>query len=151
MAWTKPTFYLSLIFIVSIMIVSLGIVGKSFITNDRVILNDKSSSYVLTILGESQSYDRTEQNVSQTTETGILQGDENTTASSETDYLGAINLKKERADKPTNFFKVAYNIPNTILISLGLPVDEFKHITNILTYVMLIAITIMVWTKVVRA
>jgi len=152
MAWTKPTFYMTLILVVSVLIVSLGIVGKSLWTSDRVDLNDESVSYVNTILGESGSYDQSsEKEVSEISNTGILQSEDNATISSETDYVGALNIKKERAKKPTNFFKIAYNIPNTILISLRLPVDEFKHVTNILTYVLLIGITIMVWTKVVRA
>jgi len=152
MAWTKPTFYMTLVLVVSVLIVSLGIVGKSLWTSDRVDLNDESVSYVNTILGESGSYDRSsEKDVSEISDTGILQSEDNATISSETDYVGALNIKKERAEKPTNFFKIAYNIPNTILISLNLDTSYFRHVVNILSYVLLIAITIMVWTKVVRA
>jgi len=48
------------------------------------------------------------------------------------------------------FFKIMYNVPNTILVSLGLPVSQFRHVVNIIGYILIIAGLIMIWTKIIN-
>ncbi len=53
MAWTKPTYYMSVIAIVGILITSLALVGLSIVNSDRITLNTDSVTYINTITGLS--------------------------------------------------------------------------------------------------
>lgn len=150
MAWTKPTFYFSLIFVVAIIFTSLALVGDALLSHDRITLNADSLDYIATVKGVSSSSGFEEMSTTTSADsasTGILAGDDNASVGTDTDYLGATNLKKERASKPTNFLRIAYNIPSTMIISLGLPIDNFKHIINIISFVLVVALIVLVWTK----
>ena len=134
-------------------ITTIGIVGTDFANSDRVTLNEKSLDYILQMKGMSQdSGFETIANTSsgETADLGILDSEENLSVLSSSDFLSTFYIKKERASQPTNFFKLVYNIPTNMVLGLGLPLSDFSHIINIFTYIIFIAIIIMIWTRVLN-
>jgi len=152
MAWTKPTYYMSVIAIVGILITSLALVGLSIINSDRITLNADSVTYINTITGLSNDAgytDLSDREIADSTTFNYLDSDDNSTLSV-TDNLATLNIEKERASQTVPFFKIMYNVPNTILVSLGLPVSQFRHVVNIIGYILIIAGLIMIWTKIIN-
>lgn len=146
--------YLSIIFLSIVVIVSLGLVGTSFVNDDRVELNEDSVDYLLTIQGQSSEsgFDgiaETESSTSQSLDP--LTAEDNAEVSDANDFLSTLNIKKERATRPTNLLKMVYNIPTTLIVGLGLPVAKFNHLVNILSYFLSVAIIIIIWVKFVRS
>lgn len=153
MAWTKPNFYLTSIFIIILIFVSLGIVGTDLINSDRIDLNEDSVDYILELKGvssESGYEGISETDSAESNSKGILDSEDDQQVSDNNDFLSTLFIKKERASEPTNLFKLIYNIPTTLIMGLGLPVSDFQHVINILSYFLFIAILIMMWTKVIR-
>ena len=153
MAWTNTNFYMSMIFLVVVMFSGLAIVGTDLLTNDRTDINEKSVDYLAQLKGinEDNGYDDiSSTNSAENEEKGILDGSTNTTVSDNNDFLSTLYIKKERADEPTNYLKVAYNIPSSLVLSLGLPLENFKWLINILSLALFISILIVVWTRWIR-
>ena len=154
MAWTNMNGYMSIIFLAVVVFSSLGILGTSFINSDRVDLNEKSADYLLTIKGQSdesgfETIANTNSGTSQSTE--ILTSEDDAEVSDANDYLSSLYIKKERASKPTSLLQTIYNIPTSLVVSLGLPVQQFKHIINIFSLLLSVGIIVIVWVKFVRS
>lgn len=154
MAITKPSFYIGMIALVVVVFIGLSLVGSSLVSNSRINLDEKSIDYINTLKGQNEdsNYQRfADQEVSATQNLDILQGNNNTQVSTDNDFLSTLYVKKERASAPTNYFKVVYNIPTSIIIGLGFNVADWKNYINIFTYALFISIMIMVWVKLVNA
>lgn len=153
MVWTKLNFYITTVFLIILVFTSLGIVGTSLINSDRHDLNNKSVDYVLQIKGDSSDagYQSIADKESSTSQEGnILDSEDDNQVSDNNDFLSTLFIKKERASEPTNLLKVIYNAPTSLLIGLGLPIIDFKHIINILAYFLFISLILVIWIKVVR-
>ena len=153
MAWTKTDFYISLLFTVIILFSGLGIVGTSLSGSDRIDLNDKSYDYIAQLKGDAIGSGYTNVSESETAEQqskGILDSEDDLQVDESSDFLSTLFIKKERASAPTNFFKIAYNLPTTILIGLGLPLSDFQYVTSTIVYILVIALLILIWVKFIR-
>lgn len=153
MSWTSTSFYMTLLLAVMTVFTTLALVGDELVSNDRVTLNGKSLDYVSTLKGVSSSSEFDSiANISSgvSSEEGILDSSENASVASSSDFLSTLYIKKERADQPVNLFNLVYNIPSSIITSLGLPLSGFQHIINIFSYILLAALLIMFWTKIIR-
>ncbi len=153
MALTKLHFYLSTIFLVILIFSGIGYVGTSLVNEDRISLDSASVDYILEVKGLNvqSGYE----GIANTTSAGsqqsnILDSENGTQVSDTNDFLSTLYIKKERASEPTNFFKLVYNIPSSMIRGLGLNISDWVHYINILTYLLLISIIIMVWTKLVN-
>lgn len=154
MAWTNMNGYMSIIFMAVVVISSLGYLGSSFVSSDRVDLSEDSLDYILTIQGQSvesgiEGIATTESSESHST--NVLTSEDDTEVSDANDFLSTLNIKKERASRPTNLLKYIYNIPTTLVVSLGLPLQQFNHIINIFGYLLSIGIIVIIWVKFVRS
>lgn len=153
MALTKINFYLATIFLVITIFVGVGYVGTSLVNEDRINLDSKSIDYILEVKGvNSQSgYDTIANTTSaDSQQNNILDSENGTQVSDTNDFLSTLYIKKERASAPTNFFKLIYNIPSSMVRGLGLNIGDWVNFINILSYLIFISIIILVWTKLVN-
>lgn len=148
MAVTKINFYLGAIFVVMMIFWGIGNIGTELVTNDRIDLDEDSLDYILEVKGtNSQSgYDTIANTTSaETQQSNVLDSENGTQVSDTNDFLSTLYIKKERASKPTQFFKLMYNIPSTMIMGLGLDIADWNNYINIFSYLILIAIIIMIW------
>lgn len=153
MAMTKLNFYLSTIFAVIIIFSGLGYVGTSLVNSDRISLDSSSVDYILEVKGvNSQSGYETIANTTsdESQQSNVLDSSDDSQVSDTNDFLSTLYIKKERASKPTNFFKLIYNIPSSMIRGLGLDISDWNNYLNIVSYLILISMIIMVWTKLVN-
>lgn len=153
MAWTNTNFYMSMIFVVVVVFSGLAIVGTDLLNDDRISINEDGVDYIAQLKGlnDENGYDTMANTSSAENEgKGILDSSENSTVSDSSDFLSTLYIKKERADEPTNFLKVAYNVPSTLILGLGLPLEDFRWLINILSLALFISIIILVWTRWIR-
>lgn len=153
MGWTNDNLYMTVIFTAILIFVGIVIVGDDLIDSDRITLNEKSLDYIGDLKGmnEDNGYDTIKDtNSAESADVDILNSDENQTVSSSSDFLSTLYIKKERADQPTNFLKVVYNIPSSLVIGMGLPINDFKWVINILMWVLVLSIIILVWVRWIR-
>lgn len=139
-------FYLSIVTIAIVFFVGLSIVGDD--ANSNLSLDEKSIDYVAELKGiaEDENYNAVAETTSYDSENqDPLNSGENTSVSDNNDFLSTLFIKKERANQPTSYFKIIYNIPTTILKGIGLPIDGFKFIINTFVYALLMAIILMIW------
>ena len=153
MSWTKTNFYLSVITLAIMVFVGLATIGND--ANKKLDLNDNSINYILSLNGmneENQYKTISDTSVYDSSQKGILDSDDNSSVSGVNDFLSAFFIKKERAKNPTNYFKVIYNIPSSLLIGLGLNIyaDYFKYIISTLIYAIVLALIIMIWRDYIR-
>lgn len=154
MAWTKPTFYITLIFLAVVFFTGLVNVGVELAGDSNHNLSPASLDYINGLKGDSDSngfavIEGTDVTVSRGTD--ILSEDNTSQVSTSNDFLDTLFIKQERASKPVKFLNVVYNIPTSIMLGLGVPVEPFNNVINILAYVLLIALVITVWTKLINA
>lgn len=153
MGWTNDNLYMTVIFTAILIFVGIVIVGDDLIDSDRITLNEKSLDYIGDLKGmnEDNGYDTIKDtNSAESADVDILNSDENQTVSSSSDFLSTLYIKKERANQPTNFLKVVYNIPSSLVIGMGLPINDFKWVINILMWVLVLSIIILVWVRWIR-
>lgn len=153
MAITKMNFYLGAIFVVILIFSGNAIVGTELVNKERINLDEDSIDYILELKGlnTQNGYDTIANTPSaESQQSNILDSENGTQVSDTNDFLSTLYIKKERASKPTNFFKLIYNIPSSIITGIGFDIADWTHYINILTYIILIAITIMVWTKLIN-
>lgn len=153
MAWTKHTFYLSILVALILVFVGLSKMGEEAAGNPNIDLSEDSIDYILKLKGvtDNSSYTSFSETSSyDTANSDPLESDDNRSVSEEGDFLSTLYIKKERASKPTTFFKLIFNIPTTILISLRLPLDPFTWVTNTINAVIFIALIILAWVYFIR-
>lgn len=153
MALTKINFYLSVIFLVIVVFSGIGYVGTSLVNEDRLNLDSSSIDYILEVKGiNSQSgYEGIANTTSaESQQNNILDSSDDSQVSDTNDFLSTLYIKKERASAPTNFFKLIYNIPSSIIMGLGLDISDWTNYINIFSYLIFISIIIMVWTRLVN-
>lgn len=153
MALTKINFYLGAITLAIIVFVSIGSIGTDLANEDRINLDSESLNYILEVKGvNSQSgYDIIANTTSaDSQESNILDSSDDSQVSDTNDFLSTLYIKKERASAPTNFFKLVYNIPSSMIRGLGLDISDWSSYINIFSYIILISLIILVWTKLVN-
>lgn len=154
MALTKPTFYLTLIMVGILFFFGLVSVGDSLINNDRTDIDEKSVDYLSAVKGQNfdSGFDNiADKEVSSVQDNKILgENGSDSPVSTDNDFLSTLFIKKERANEPTNYFVLVYNIPTSILIGFGLPVAPFKHYVNIVVFTLFIGIMLTIWNKVIN-
>ncbi|GAH45843.1 unnamed protein product [marine sediment metagenome] len=153
MALTRINFYLVVIFLVLIIFVGIAQVGTELTNSDRIDLDIKSLDYILEVKGvNSQSgYDNiAETNSAESQQTELLDSENGTQVSDTNDFLSTLYIKKERASEPTKFFQLIYNIPSSMIRGVGLKIGDWTHYINILSYLFVISILILIWTKLVN-
>lgn len=153
MAWTKTNFYLTLVFLAIITFVSLAILGDSILDSSRISVDERSIDYIGELKGistDSGFEDIGNSSAGDTADNDILDSEDNFSVSKSGDFLSTLFVKKERANQPTNYIKLVYNIPSTILKGVGLPINDFKHIINIIVYTLFLSIIILVWRDYIR-
>lgn len=153
MAWTSTNFYMTTLFVVITVFVSLGLIGTSLVSNDRIDLNEDSIDYILELKGVSK--DSGFENVSNNSASNsnikdVLDNDDQQQVSDSNDFLSTLFIKKERANEPTNLFYLVYNIPTSMIKGLGLPIDAFTHLINIISLFLFVSLIILVWTRWIR-
>lgn len=143
MSLTKVEMWMSIIVLVLVFVLSINLLGADLINSD-ITLDQKSVDYI-------EEYDKSiEQNDLNTYQNNAtLQEKEKNPlvdfASSLpiiSDVVGGINFFIEKTKVVLNFLALLYNLPSFFLQGLGLPVGAFSHIINIISAVLLIAITI---------
>lgn len=150
MALTKPTFYLVIISIVIIIFGGLAFVGTSLVNKDRINLNDDSLDYILELKGinDDSGYTNISNKTSASSQTTNILGSDNDLEVSDTnDFLSAFYIKKERASQPVNYFKLIYHLPKSIIKGIDWDLSDWSHYINVLSYMFLLALLIMIWTK----
>lgn len=144
MSYTKPTTWIGILLIVSIVSVSLMNFYVDLAGRPDITLGSDSKDYISSF---SSKYATSLSNL-----TGDNSGKKDTliigTESGEGEQivqneLGILNFAQSKLTAIWNFFETIYNIPTFILTSLNLPISEFKNIINVISYVLVISLVIM--------
>lgn len=144
MSYTKPTTWIGILLIVSIVSVSLMNFYVDLASRPDITLGSDSKDYISSF---SSKYATSLSNL-----TGDNSGKKDTliigTESGEGEQivqneLGILNFAQSKLTAIWNFFETIYNIPTFILTSLNLPISEFKNIINVISYVLVISLVIM--------
>ena len=117
------------------------------ISNTRDI-DEKSQIYVDKFgqyLEDSSIEDLDQDNIDKS----IIVGTNETGSSSITDFLANINYYSGRIARIKGYIDLTYNMPSFFVASLGLPLGSFRHVINIMTTIMFIAILILI-VKLIR-
>lgn len=147
MALTKVNFYISVLLVTVLVMGGLIATGQALLSSTRITLTDDSEDYINTINAQSEDShfnDVYEANASATKEEGILGEDTEGGIPVVSDVLAALNFIRNMVSKIGNFFKIVYNIPTTILISLGLPLEAFAFTTNTIVYILFVGLIVMI-------
>lgn len=145
MALTKAEMYLTIIMIVLIFAFSISLVGQDFLANDDVTLDVKSQEYVLTFTNNLEVHnfsDYTEVEVKEEKETNPLV-DAIVNSQLVQDVLGGIKFFTEKLSALWTTLAFIYNIPSFFIWGFGLPSGAFTHILNIISWILFLAVTIM--------
>lgn len=148
MALTNKNFYLTTILVILIVFSGLAIVGTKFVNNPRLNIDEESVDYLLEIKGlnSQNGYDSISNTSSaETQQSNILDSGEDNQVSDTNDFLSTLYIKKERASQPTNFFKLIYNAPSSILTGLGLDIGDWKTYINIFSYAVFVGLLLLIW------
>lgn len=144
MSYTKPTTWIGILLIVSIVSVSLMNFYVDLAGRPDITLNSESTKYISSF---SSKYATSLSNL-----TGDNSGKKDTliigTEGGEGEQivqneLGILNFAQSKLTAIWNFFETIYNIPTFILTSLNLPISEFRNIINVISYVLVISLVIM--------
>jgi hypothetical protein len=141
MALTKINFHIGLLAMFGIVVVSMLLFATDIIDSDRTI-NQDSIDYVTDYTGYVSDAELSK--FDEEPEKNIIVGNNETGESSVTDFLASINYYSNRIDKITGYVYIGYNLPSFFIASFGLPIDNFRHIINILTIALLMAFVILV-------
>jgi hypothetical protein len=118
--------------------------GNELQTRSDIKLSDRSKEYI----GNYSSY-VSEQKLNTIAEQqtdlkdkNILSADNETGEQPEESFFAPLNWALTKLSPVWNFFVIIYNIPTFLFVSLGVPLAPISHITNILTYVLIVALTL---------
>ncbi len=153
MAFTKPEFYVSVALLVGLVLTGVISCGNALLSNPNITLDSESIIYVAAITGQEASTGFEAIRLTNTSGLKIedLVGDTSDIGTpSTTDQLAVTNYFKNKADKKQNYFKLIYNVPSTIIMGLGLPLEPFKDVLNILLYSLTVLLGLMFWLKVIK-
>jgi hypothetical protein len=153
MAITKPNFYISIILLAITVFSGIGYVGTGLLNTDRITLNEPSIDYIAEVKGVNlqSGYDGiADRNSADSQVIDPLDSGEDSQVSDTNDFLSTIYIKKERASEPTKFFQLVYNIPTSIIRGVGFDVGDWTNYINIFSFILLISIILMMWTKVIN-
>jgi len=143
MALTKLNFYIVTLLIVSLLLGGLITTGQSFLSSSRITLSPDSEAYINIITGQGSSIESiTDSNASDIKLRSLIGETGEGEATSSSDYLAVLNFFKNMGSSIANFFKIIYNVPTIILVSLGLDILEFSFVINTITFVLFISLLI---------
>lgn len=145
MALTKVNWYFSTILIVGLLFSSLLLFGNDIANKPDNNLDNDSYEYIdqyAMYLDDSGFDDLAEVDVQDLKEEDILTSNE-TGASSITDFLANLNFFNSKIRKISNTLQLVYNIPTLIISTTGLPAGEFRHVLNIIGWVLFASMVIL--------
>lgn len=144
MALTKVEMWLSVLTVVLIFAFSINILGADLMASD-VELDSRSQEYVTQFNSNIQNNDfddyannETLQNkesnpiVETITSLPIIQ-----------DVVGGINFFIDKTKGVMQGLSLVYNLPSFFIAGFGLNVGDFRHVINVLGYILFLAFTIM--------
>lgn len=143
MSLTKVEMWMSIIVLVLVFVLSINLLGADLINSD-ITLDQKSIDYIEKY---NKSIEQNDLNTYQNNAT-LQEIEKNPLVDFATslpiisDVVGGINFFIEKTKVVLNFLALLYNLPSFFLQGLGLRVGAFSHIINIISTVLLIAITI---------
>lgn len=144
MALTKVEMWISISAIILIFSLSMLIAGNELL-NSGVKLDERSVEYIeeyRNIVTDNSLDDFSgEETLQEKKKNPLVEFATNLPLVS--DFLGAINFFIDRTKIVWNFIAVIYNFPTFFLQGFGLPVGNFSHIINVISTILLVAITIM--------
>ena len=131
----KKDFYIGIILIVVLIMVSLMRFGNELADNENILMDNSSYDYIedmgnaiddagITAIAEESRGD---------TEREELTGTDNETSTSNVqDVLARLNFFRNMISKIEGYMRFSYNLPTLFIRSVGLPVGEMNHILNVL-------------------
>ena len=135
MALAKPTFYFVLILIVGIISFSIMNLGTHFANDSSITLDNSSKEYIEQYQGWYETNRLTnlsDTNLEELKEDSLIIENNETGEQSSSDFFATVNWYKNKVNKIIIYFKLIYNFPSFIVLSLGLPIENFRHYINIL-------------------
>lgn len=153
MALQKLNYYIGVLLVVSLLMGGLITTGQALLDKDRITLSPDSEDYVNLLIAQSEDADINSiynSNSSETKQKSLLGETEEGGIPVVSDALAVLNFFRNIGSSIANFFKIVYNIPTIMLISLGLPILEFSFILNTLTYIIFISLIIALATKILK-
>lgn len=143
MSLTKVEMWISIVALVLIFAVSINILGGDLLNSD-VELDNRSIDYInefSTNIDENNLQDySTNASLEEKKSNPLVEYVTNLPIIS--DVVGAINFFIDETKGVVEFISVIYNFPTFFLKGFGLPLDDFRHIINIVAYVFVVLFTI---------
>lgn len=145
MGLTKVEMYLTIIMLVLIFAFTISTVGQDFLSNDSVTLNNDSQEYVNTFTANIDANNFTDysQNSSIESKESNPLVDSITNLPIISDVLGGIKFFTEKLSGLWSTLAFIYNIPSFFIWGFGLPSGAFSQIINIISWILFLAVTIM--------
>jgi len=151
MAFSKINFYVSLIFIMSVLVLAFMDFGLQIINHDKANINNDSYQYIIDYTGivetnQLNTINDSNAEFQQESLTGLSNDTEQSTIE---DMLASIKYYQTRTNKFITYFKLAYNTPSFFIASFNLPASKFRNFINIIGIILFIGLLYMT-LKIVR-
>jgi len=142
MAATKINFYISAIALIAIVSITFMLFGQQMLGHDKSIINAESVEYVNDYSGyvAEANLDSLNGSTAAEQEQSLTGGGNESDTFSISDVLAAVNFYSERVGQIVPTFRLMYNFPTFVISTLGLPIEGFRHATNIIVYLTVISL-----------
>lgn len=143
MGLTKVEMWISIIGLVLIFAFSINILGGDLLNSD-VTLDQRSVDYVdkFSTNIDNNSFDDYAQNTTLEEKKTNPIVDIATSLPIISDVVGGINFFIDKTKGVMSGLSLVYNLPTFFLQGFGLPVEDFRHVINIIAFILLLSFTI---------
>jgi hypothetical protein len=147
MAITKPQFYLTISGLLLIGIISMTLFGSQLQTLEHVSLDNDSSTYINTFNTLADERDITEDYATTLAQENnktnpLLESIKGISALSS--FFGVISVAIDVLDGIWDMLTFLWDIPSFLVSTLGFPTEDWKHVYNVLGYLISVSIIIVI-------
>lgn len=151
MAFSKINFWVGVVMMFSLFTIGITSVGTSF--SSELSLTDESQDYIDLMDGQSAE-DGTgtlsDKAADESKKTSYISSDNETSSVVGTDNVGVLFYFKKIGTAFENTIKISLNAPSTMLLGLGLPVENFRVYLNIFVYLASLGITMAIVRSILK-
>lgn len=144
MSLTKVEMWISVLAIVLIFAFSINILGQDLVKSSDVDLDAKSVEYVSdfnTTIDDNNLQDYSDNTTLEEKKTNPIV-DIASSLPIISDVVGGINFFIDKTKQVMSSLALVYNLPTFFLQGFGIEAEPFKHVINVIAFVLLLSFTI---------
>lgn len=144
MSFTKVEMWISVLAIVLIFAFSINILGQDLVKSSDVDLDAKSVEYVSdfnTNIDDNNLQDYSDNTTLEEKKTNPIV-DVASSLPIISDVVGGINFFIDKTKQVMSSLALVYNLPTFFLQGFGIEAEPFKHVINVIAFVLLLSFTI---------